>query len=313
MSGVMQRLLESVDRVASSDVSVLLLGETGTGKELIAHRIHTFSYRQNQTFVPVNCAALPESIFEAEMFGYRKGAFTGADQDRPGLFEAADGGTLFLDEIGELALGVQGRLLRVLDGGEVRRLGDSSSRQTNVRIIAATHRDLAQQVRERTFREDLYYRIRTVVLRVPPLREHKEDIPHLVDRFLQLSSMPKAFEIAAIDRLQQHDWPGNIRQLKNVVDACLVMARETTVKPSDVEASISDGSSCRPEGTSQIAPEVERLSAALSRNKWSRQLAARDLGVSRSTLWRKLKRCGIVLLVVGHLPSVDLMFLADLL
>ena len=229
-SAALQRIISQIELVASTDASVLILGETGTGKELVAYEIHERSNRKNGPMVRVNCASIPKELFESEFFGHVKGAFTGAVKDRPGRFETAEGGTLFLDEIGEIPLEMQGKLLRVLQEKRYERVGDDKTRIANVRIVAATNRDLKKAVDARQFREDLYYRINVFPIQVAPLRERRDDIPLLVKHFIDLSvkelrcNTPKLTR-SALATLQNYDWPGNIRELRNVVERAVILSR----------------------------------------------------------------------------------------
>jgi len=238
-SPAMEAVRQLIAKVAPTDSTVLVRGETGTGKELVARALHDQSLRADKPFVAVNCGALPEHLIESELFGHCKGAFTGADRPRKGLFEAAGGGTLFLDEIGELPKSVQAKLLRFLESGEIRRVGENTTFQCDVRIICATHRDLLQMVQQGEFREDLLFRINTVEIYLPPLRERLEDIPalveHLVRRFRPQT--PEAAELLtpeALRRLQQHRWPGNVRELANVVERALILGQGLPIRPEDL-------------------------------------------------------------------------------
>ena len=227
----MLKVLETINKVANFDFPVLIIGESGTGKELIARAIHQLSPRKDKPFVAINCANISPEIMEAEFFGYKKGAFTGADRDKEGIIEKADGGTLFLDEIGEMPLEVQSKLLRFLQEQEVRKIGDSTPKKVDVRIVAATNKDLKKMVEEGTFREDLYYRLETVRLDIPPLRERKEDIPILVEHFIKVyneryKADVKGITPKALEFLINYDWEGNIRQLENVIRRAFVFAEE---------------------------------------------------------------------------------------
>jgi len=222
-SAAMQEICDRIHRVAPTDATVLILGESGTGKELVARAIHEQSPRSESSIVTVNCASIPESLIEAELFGHEKGAFTGADRPRPGLIEAASGSTLFLDEIGELTPAAQSRLLRVLQEGEIRRVGSHSTRKVDVRLLAATHRDLAAMVREGQFREDLYYRLNVMSIQLPPLRERKGDIPalarHLLKKVSERIKRPKLrLSPEALDRMLTYPWPGNVREMENALE-----------------------------------------------------------------------------------------------
>jgi DNA-binding NtrC family response regulator len=319
-SPAMQRILKLVARVAPTDSTVLLLGETGTGKELIARSLHVQSKRARGPFVPVNVSAIPESLVESELFGTRRGAFTGAAADRAGLVEQADGGTLFLDEIGEMPLATQAKLLRLLESHEVRRLGDSVTRLVNARLVAATHRDLRAQVDEGRFREDLYYRLNVVRIELPPLRDRRDDIGLLASYFLTriaqrqgrsgLSFSPEAMEV-----LERYDYPGNVRQLENAIEHAVTMCEGSTIRPRDFPAEVRTPRMLR--GSVGASPGAVRAGAARTaaaedRDHWSlaeveqehirRVLelhrgnatsAAKQLGISRTTLWRKLREYGI--------------------
>jgi DNA-binding NtrC family response regulator len=230
----MREVYHLIDRVAPSNSSVLILGESGTGKELVARAIHQKSRRKDNPFVVINCAALPESLLESELFGYRKGAFTGAFADKKGLFEEADGGTIFLDEIGEITPAVQVKLLRVLQNGEIRRIGGSENSRVDVRVLAATNKDLHQQVKTKAFREDLFYRLNVITLTLPPLRERKDDVSLLAYHFLKkfAEKTSKKVERISMDTLQtleEYRWPGNVRELENVIERAVVLAEGGTI------------------------------------------------------------------------------------
>ena len=238
--GTSQKMLavyRVIDGVAATTSTVLILGESGTGKELAARAIHQRSGRSQRSFVPVNCAAIPKELVESELFGHVRGAFTGADRDRIGAFEAADGGTVFLDEIGELPIGVQPKLLRALEQREIRRVGETATRKVNVRVISATNRDLEREVNKGTFREDLYFRIAVITVRVPPLRDRAEDLPHLIRAFLKLLDAKDSehlFPTEVMEELARHEWPGNVRELRNYVERSVVLqtARMSLPPPS---------------------------------------------------------------------------------
>jgi DNA-binding NtrC family response regulator len=295
-SDVMHKLMGMVERVARQDAAVLIAGETGVGKEMIAQAIHQQSLRSGKAFVDVNCAAFPEHLVESELFGYEKGAFSGADTTKPGLFELADQGTLFLDEVGELDAKVQAKLLRVLDGVPYYRLGGSRKVAVSVRVIAATNRDLEQEVRNGRFRNDLFHRLTQFQLRVPPLRERKEDVAPIAEHFLQ-SQLPAArFTDDALKTLQRYSWPGNVRELKNVVLRVAINLKPGTkeIRPSDLPAAICGA----PDAAAQTAAlsgnleEVEKqmILQALAQNEDSQVRAARQLGISSRTLRRKLEK-----------------------
>ncbi len=239
-SNAVDQVLEMMAQVAPVDISVLITGESGTGKEMVAKGLHKFSKRAQSALVTVNCGAIPEGIIESELFGHKKGAFTSAGGDRKGYFETANKGSIFLDEIGETPLGTQVKLLRVLESGEIMRVGDSQSRKTDVRIIAATNKDLGELVQKGKFRQDLYFRLKTVTINVPPLRQRIDDLSLLVERFAleftRSNDMPyKGFMPEGIRRMKQYDWPGNIRELKNFVESILVMERSARITVEMVE------------------------------------------------------------------------------
>jgi PAS domain S-box-containing protein len=297
-SPVMHKFMSLVDRVAGHTETVLVTGETGTGKELIARTIHESSNRRRRPWVDINCAALPENLVESELFGYEKGAFSGADGSKPGLFELADKGTLFLDEIGELQLQTQVKLLRVLDGQPFYRLGGHRKIKVDVRIVAATNQDLEAAVKEGRFRQDLFHRLGQFQLRVPPLRERPEDIVALAEHFLRLKSPNKSFSTQAISALLSHSWPGNIRELRNLVARMAMESSETEIDFSKLSAALTG----EPAGMRQTASmpvanldvmEEQMIIKALERTGGHRTMAAQELGISRRTLSRKLKEYNI--------------------
>lgn len=298
-SAPMRALFDTLERVAGSDVPLLLGGETGTGKGLFARIVHAESRRESGPFVEVNCAALPESLLESELFGHEKGAFTGAARSRRGLVAQADGGTLFLDEIGDVPPGIQAKLLHVLEEGKVRPVGSDKSSRVDVRIIAATHRDLRQAVRSGGFREDLFYRLDVVSLQLPPLRQRREDIPFLIDHFLreQRSRHPQSpmlrFSPAALRQLLAYSWPGNVRELAHVVERSLVLARHAEVQADELPAALFQLDSQRPpifDGEILPIRTVQRRYAAwvLSQCGGHRARAAEKLGVDVKTLYNWL-------------------------
>jgi len=296
-SPVMHEFMSLVDRVASHSETVLITGETGTGKELIARTIHNSSHRRSRPWVDINCAALPENLVESELFGYEKGAFSGADTSKPGLFELADRGTLFLDEIGELQLQTQVKLLRVLDGQPYYRLGGHRKIKVDVRIVAATNQDLEAAVREGRFRQDLFHRLGQFQLRVPALQERPEDIVALAEHFLRLKAPHKHFSEQAISALLSHPWPGNIRELRNLV-ARVAMEPGTEIDFSRLTAALTgDPSSLRQTASLPVgnldSMEEQMIIKALERTGGQRTLAAEQLGISRRTLSRKLKEYNI--------------------
>jgi DNA-binding NtrC family response regulator len=295
-SDVMHKLMGMVERVARQDAAVLIAGETGVGKEMIAQAIHQQSLRSGKAFVDVNCAAFPEHLVESELFGYEKGAFSGADTTKPGLFELADQGTLFLDEVGELDAKVQAKLLRVLDGVPYFRLGGSRKVAVSVRVIAATNRDLEEEVRNGRFRNDLFHRLTQFQLRVPPLRERKEDVAPIAEHFLR-SQLPTAcFTDDALKTLQRYSWPGNVRELKNVILRVAVNLKPGSkqIRSSDLPAAIcgAPDAATAPAALSGNLEEVEKqmILQALARNGDSQVRAAQQLGISSRTLRRKLEK-----------------------
>jgi transcriptional regulator with PAS, ATPase and Fis domain len=296
-SEAMKRTLDLARRFARVDSSVLVTGESGVGKERLGRLIHEESERATGPFVAVNCAAVTESLLESELFGHARGSFTGATQDRPGLFEAANRGTIFLDEIGEIAASMQVKLLRVLQEQEIRRVGENRNRKVNVRVIAATNRDLAQEVAAGRFRDDLYYRLRVVELKIPPLRDRRQDILPIARRTLaqvsrRLGRPMQGFTPAAADQLLRYAWPGNVRELQNAIEHAIVLADGPRVDvldlPEDVRLSVPRPSSA--ELTMPLA-EVERryILAVLEANDGNRTKTAQQLGIGEATLYRKLK------------------------
>ncbi len=289
----MQKIYELVELAKHSTASVLILGESGSGKELVAHAIHHASDRSAGPFVTVNCAALAESLLESELFGHVKGAFTDAIRDRKGRFEEATGGTIFLDEIGDMPLSVQIKLLRVLQEKIIERVGDNRQVNVDVRIIAATHTDLPQLIRERKFREDLYYRLNVIPVCIPPLRERKTDLPLLVEHFLEkhacdsgLCMMKCSREALAL--LMQYDWPGNVRELENVLEYAIVTAQGGEIGPENLPDHM-----LKSRAADKSCDERERIEIALKRSRGKKAEAAALLGCSRVTLWKKLKHYGI--------------------
>lgn len=294
----MHRFMGLVDRVAAHTETVLITGETGTGKELIARTIHGSSDRRSRPWIDINCAALPENLVESELFGYEKGAFSGADSSKPGLFELADKGTLFLDEIGELQLHTQVKLLRVLDGQPFYRLGGHRKIKVDVRIVAATNQDLEAAVKEGRFRQDLFHRLGQFQLRVPPLRERPEDIVALAEHFLHLKAAGKNFSPDAITVLLSHPWPGNIRELRNLVAKIAMDSAGPEIDASRIHAAVSGEPSVRRQTASMPvgnldSMEEQMIIKALERTGGHRTLAAEQLGISRRTLSRKLKEYNI--------------------
>ncbi|MGD9128312.1 MAG: sigma-54 dependent transcriptional regulator [Planctomycetia bacterium] len=294
-TSAMERVRSLIAKVAPTDSTVLILGETGTGKELAARAVHDQSMRAGKPFVPVNCGALPENLIESELFGHCRGAFTGADEHRTGLFEVADGGTLFLDEIGELPTSVQAKLLRFLESGEIRRIGENLPVICDVRVVCATHRDLETMVREETFREDLWFRINTFEIRLPPLRDRVDDIPILA---AALAARHRTGGVRltddAIDMLQSHCWPGNVRELANVIEHALILCENGTIRAEHLPNRFTDRqlrvAPCSIENLTLRELEHHAIQDAIDRNQGNKTKAANDLGVSLKTLYNKLNQ-----------------------
>ena len=321
----MQRIFKLVSKVAVTDSTVLLFGESGTGKELVARALHVQSRRAHGPFVPVNVGAIPETLIESELFGVVRGAFTGASADRVGLIEEADRGTLFLDEIGDMPLVTQVKLLRTLENSEVRRLGDNATRLVDVRVIAATHRDLLAEVAAGRFRADLYYRLNVVQINLPPLRERREDIGLLASYFLERISRRGnrsglQFSAEAAELLERYDYPGNVRELENAVEHAVAVTEGRVIMASDLPASFrtqrllsnhlpsgiatspftgasrgkGDGPSDPDRDTWSLADvDREHIVRVLARHRGNATAAAKQLGISRTTLWRKMREYGL--------------------
>jgi transcriptional regulator with GAF, ATPase, and Fis domain len=303
----MRDVTDTAARVAQSDTTVLLLGESGTGKELLAKAIHVHSARARGPFVTVNCAAIPEHLMESELFGHRRGAFTGAVADKQGKFEAAGGGTIFLDEIGELPLLLQVKILRVLQEREIDKVGDPRPHKVDVRVIAATNRDLEKMTADGTFRDDLYYRLAVVPLRVPPLRERADDIPLLVEHFLakhcaRLNRVGvPSVEKAVYSALNLYPWPGNIRELENAIERAVVLDRDGVVGLDDLPERVhSQGRlvgnvrfELPDDGISLEAVERDLILAALEKHGWNQTRAAAYLDITRSTLLYRMQKHGL--------------------
>ncbi len=325
-SSVMQEVLNQVEKVAATDARVLITGENGTGKELIARRLHGLSERADGTFVPVNCAAIPGELIESELFGHVKGAFTGAQANKTGKFELASGGSLFLDEVGDMSLSAQAKVLRVLEEGVVERVGGSTPIRVDVRVIAATNKNLEKEIEGGRFRKDLYYRLRVVPLSIPPLRERPEDIGLLCDHFLSYYSMidkrtPRILSREAKERFQAYQWPGNVRELRNTMERLVIMREGEMITLSEVDLVLGSITGERPvpaispadefeggvemenladllretPGLSSFKDEAEKiyLLKILVENDWNVSLAAKTMGIQRSNLYRKLEKYGI--------------------
>ena len=300
----MQKIFDTLQQVSSSTATVLITGESGTGKELVARAIHNNSARRDKHFVPLNCAALSESILESELFGHEKGAFTGATYTRKGRFEYADGGTLFLDEIGDMPMEIQVKLLRVIEYGEVFRVGSNESIRANVRLLAATNKDLATLVREGIFREDLYYRLKVVTIMIPPLRERLDDLPLIVNHFVQelsrLHQTPvESISSEAMKVLCEYTWPGNVRELRNCIESSVVLAKNKDLLLGDIPSYIREPEASPAAGLAALSggnlnnAEQELIRQSLKVNDGNREGAAKMLGISERTLYRKIKRYGL--------------------
>ncbi len=302
----MRKVMAQVERVAASESRVCILGETGTGKELIARAIHDHSPRRHGPFVTLNCAAVPAELIESELFGHEKGAFTGAASRHTGRFEQAHRGTLFLDEIGDMPGAMQAKLLRVLEGGEVERVGGDRSMQVDVRVVVATHRDIEALVKQGSFRQDLFHRIYVFPVMLPPLRERLEDIPPLVDYFAKQVAEQNGWKrpevtAEAIEQLRHYSWPGNVRELRNVVERLMLLSEDGRIDRRDVEAALPALTAAAPAAdgvTGTLAARVEAferelLLSELKRHRYHMTEVARALGLERSHLYKKCQQLGI--------------------
>ena len=294
----MQSVLETIARVGPSDANVLITGEHGTGKEIVAQTLHALSARTSRALVAVNTGAIPDGVFESELFGHVKGAFTDARTDRIGRFELADGGTIFLDEIGNVPLRQQAKLLRVLESGEIERVGSSRSRRVNVRVLSATNSDLSAACASGQFREDLLFRLNTVEIHLPALRERREDIPALAAHFLARYSARyrrpvKGFDPAALQTMMQYAWPGNVRELEHTVERAVLMCRGNEIQPADLALSSQRASSQGLEDLSLEAVEAMLVRKALQRYQGNVSQAAEALGLSRGALYRRMEKYGV--------------------
>jgi len=308
-SPAMRRVFEVMEKVAQTDATVLLLGETGTGKDLVAHAIHYAGARKEKRFVAQNCGALPDTLLESELFGHKRGAFTGAHADKKGLFEVADGGSIFLDEVGETEPGMQVRLLRVLQDGELRPLGSSETRKVDVRVIAASNRDLRKAVEEGRFREDLYYRLRVVEISIPPLRERRNDIPALAHHFLDLANKKmsraiRGFSNQVMDVFTAHEWSGNVRELENEIERAVALAGDEDTVHLDMLSEHLRGAGGLASPSGIEIPQGSNLNAAVDslkramileaiRDTGSKTRAAERLGIPRQSLQKMMKRLEI--------------------
>jgi len=303
-SPLMQRVFEVLPAIAASPSTILVIGETGTGKELVARTIHSLSPHNQGPFIAVNCGALPDTLLESELFGYKAGAFTGAIKDKPGRFAMARGGVLFLDEIGEVSPALQVRLLRVLQDRTYEPLGATRSESTDARIMVATNKDLAEQVRRGVFREDLYYRVNVVRIELPPLRRRKEDIPLLVEQFvarfnrLQMKSV-QGIAAEALSLLMAHHWPGNIRELENVIERAFILCHKGYIGighlPEELTAHSAAGGLDSDARSVHDILDAQAIRAALERNAFNRLAAAKELGIHKTTLFRRMKKLGVSL------------------
>jgi transcriptional regulator with PAS, ATPase and Fis domain len=306
----MQKVFAAVNAAAASDATILIMGESGTGKELVAGAIHQRSMRRSSPLIAVNCSALTESLLESELFGHVKGAFTGATQNRTGRFEQADGGTVFLDEIGEISPYIQVKLLRVLQERAIERVGDSKTRKVNIRIMAATNRDLYSRVQEGHFRDDLYYRLKVFPIDLPPLRKRKEDIPLLTRHFIARQSRKTGKDIKGISQhsmrvFMDHIWPGNVRELENAIEHAFVLCNRDQIEISDLPIEIRQpADERRPRGIAGPAARRIRIGRDLSKEEliklletsyWNKAEVARRLGVSRTAVWKYMKKWEIPL------------------
>ena len=312
--GAIQQLRTQIGQVASSDLSVLITGENGTGKQLVADAIHQQSQRNRRPFISLNCAALPDELIESELFGHERGAFTGAAHQRRGKFELADGGTLFLDEIGDMSLKAQAKVLRVLEYGEIQRLGGSQTLHVDVRVIAATNKSLDKEIEDGAFRQDLYYRLNVVPIIVAPLRNRLDDLPLLVQHFVERfhrdnARSPKTIAPSAIRVMESYDWPGNIRELKNIVERLLIMAPHEVIVSDDVTAILpvtpeavteidATSISLQPQSSNSLQKMVDEAEKsfvlrALEANRWNVKQTAEQLKIERSNFYKKLTKYNI--------------------
>lgn len=294
-SPAMQEVFRLIQRAGPSDKAILIQGESGTGKELVARALHAHSNRADKPMVVINCAALPETLLESELFGHERGSFTGAVSAKPGLFEVADGGTLFIDEIGELPGSLQAKLLRVLEDGSLRRIGSIQERRVNVRLLAATNRNLAKEVEASRFREDLYYRINVMSLELPPLRERQGDVPLLVAHFL---GPGWEIESAALDAMQRYQWPGNVRQLINALERAKILCDSETLRVQDLPREVVGSTSARASSSLETTDDLGAIQRGkvvevLRRESGNKSKAARALGVDRRKLYRLLEKYSV--------------------
>ena len=299
-SEAINKVKEIISLVASKDATVLVTGPSGTGKELVARAIHALSERSDQKLVAINCAAFPETLLESELFGYEKGAFTGADRVKQGRFELADGGTLFLDEIGEMPLSMQVKLLRVLEERKIERLGSVKEIDLNIRIIAASNRNLKQMIKEEKFREDLFYRLNVIELNLPPLKDRGGDILLLAEKFLEkfvrkIGKDIKGFDTSAAEALTVYSWPGNVRELENVIERAVILSRSEYLQKSDLIGLTSKSTNLTSQQVTTLAEiEKKHIKFVLDRMNWSIAASAEKLGIHRNTLRAKIKEYNII-------------------
>lgn len=304
-----RQVLDRIERVAPTDARVLITGENGTGKELVARALHHLSSRRGKSFVEVNCAAIPSELIESELFGHVKGSFTGAVQDRAGKFESAHGGTLFLDEVGDMSAATQAKVLRALEEGTVTRVGGQRATAVDVRVVAATNKELEEEIAEGRFREDLFYRLNVVPIHLPPLRGRREDIPmliqHFTDRMVTGDGLPaRRFTPAAVERLQELDWPGNVRELRNTVERLLILSRSEEITAEEVAALVSGSAEggelgaalLRTETFNEFRDRAERafLLQKLREHEWNVSETARSIDMPRSNLYKKIEKLDLV-------------------
>ncbi len=308
-SAGMQRLFDLLPQVADSNSTVLIEGESGTGKELFARAIHNLSHRRDKRFVAINCGALPDTLLESELFGYKAGAFTDARHDKPGRFALADGGTILLDEIGDISPAMQSRLLRVLQESVFEPLGAVEPVKVDVRVVASTNKDISKLVRKGTFRQDLFYRINVVRLKLPALRDRREDVPLLLDRFISRFNRLQNKDVAGVSDdmlaiLMEYDYPGNVRELENIIEHAFVLCQGGLIEPRHLPPALRSDADSRPLQTrgprTLRALEVLHIEDAVRRHGGNRTAAARELGINPSTLFRKIKSLGIELPATGH-------------
>jgi DNA-binding NtrC family response regulator len=301
VSPQIMRVFDMLEKVIPTRSNILILGESGTGKGLIAEIIHCNSQRKDKPFISINCSAIPENLLESELFGYRKGAFTGAASDKKGLITMADQGTLFMDEIGDMPLGLQAKILKVLESGEVLPVGDTKSRLVDVRLVAATNKKIEEQVSKGLFREDLYYRLNVIEVRIPSLRERREDIPVLTRHFIEKYSKDNNKKVSgitdeALNILNEYSWPGNIRELRNVIERAVVLAGSDKIGISELSDRIRSNEGLR--GIHTLKDRLDQyeevvIKDALQANNWDKEKVAKELAVDLATLYRKIKKLGI--------------------